>query len=79
MALTHLVPRIINNPGNFFPVRIHHSMRRTFNLGVGIVAVVAAKRPEEALGCLNDAGEQAWVLGEVEAGAPDGRVVFDSE
>jgi phosphoribosylformylglycinamidine cyclo-ligase len=40
-------------------------MRRTFNLGVGLVAIVDPARVEPALAALRGAGEQAWVLGEV--------------
>ena len=40
-------------------------MRRTFNLGVGLVAVIASDRVNEAVAALVGAGERAWVLGEV--------------
>jgi phosphoribosylformylglycinamidine cyclo-ligase len=40
-------------------------MRRTFNLGVGLVAVVAGEAKEAAIAALSGAGETAWVLGEV--------------
>jgi phosphoribosylformylglycinamidine cyclo-ligase len=40
-------------------------MRRTFNLGVGLVAVVAKDAAERALATLGAAGERAWVLGEI--------------
>lgn len=43
-------------------------MRRTFNCGVGMVAVVAATDVAQALSVLRDAGEDAWQLGEVAAG-----------
>jgi phosphoribosylformylglycinamidine cyclo-ligase len=42
-------------------------MRSTFNLGVGFVACVAPGRSLEATDLLNDAGESAWVFGEVRA------------
>jgi len=47
-------------------------MRRTFNLGVGLVAVVAADQAEAACARLSEAGEQAFRIGTVEAadGAP---------
>lgn len=44
-------------------------MFRTFNMGVGMVAFVAASEAEKAVGAL----EGAWVLGEVVAGG-DGSV-----
>jgi phosphoribosylformylglycinamidine cyclo-ligase len=40
-------------------------MRRTFNLGVGLIAVVAEARAEAALAALGAAGERAWRLGDV--------------
>lgn len=38
-------------------------MRRTFNLGVGMVVVVAAAQADEAIAMLNDAGERAFSIG----------------
>jgi phosphoribosylformylglycinamidine cyclo-ligase len=43
-------------------------MRRTFNLGVGMIAVVAAGAEERAIAALTAAGERAFVLGKVDAG-----------
>ncbi|MBS3785746.1 MAG: phosphoribosylformylglycinamidine cyclo-ligase [Gammaproteobacteria bacterium] len=40
-------------------------MQRTFNCGVGMVAIVPPADAEAALACLQAAGETAWVLGEV--------------
>lgn len=40
-------------------------LRRTYNLGVGMVAVVAAAHAEAVLQALHAAGETAFVLGEV--------------
>jgi phosphoribosylformylglycinamidine cyclo-ligase len=44
-------------------------MRRTFNCGVGMVAIVAPADLESALGTLRESGEDAWQLGEVAAGS----------
>ena len=55
-------------------------MRRTFNLGVGLIAVVAAGDTERALTALGSAGERAWVMGEVvatRAGAEPGVEVVE--
>jgi len=41
-------------------------MLRTFNCGVGMIAVVAADRAAGACGLLRTAGEQAWMIGRVE-------------
>ncbi len=46
-------------------------MLRTFNSGVGMVAVVPAKACEAALDVLRAAGENAWILGEIAAGSSD--------
>ena len=39
--------------------------RRTFNLGVGMIFVVPAKKADVALRTLARAGEKAWVIGEI--------------
>jgi phosphoribosylformylglycinamidine cyclo-ligase len=43
-------------------------MYRVFNMGVGMVAVVAADRADGVVGDLRARGEEAWILGSVEAG-----------
>jgi phosphoribosylformylglycinamidine cyclo-ligase len=43
-------------------------MYRVFNMGVGMIAVVARDRVDGVLGSLQSAGEAPWVLGEVEEG-----------
>ncbi len=43
-------------------------MERTFNLGVGMVAVVARDRQEDAIQLLADRGVPAWPLGEIHHG-----------
>ncbi|MCG6940403.1 MAG: phosphoribosylformylglycinamidine cyclo-ligase [Thiohalocapsa sp.] len=47
-------------------------MLRTFNCGVGMIAIVAADRAAGACGLLRTAGEHAWIIGRVEphAGEP---------
>lgn len=44
-------------------------MRRTFNLGIGFVLAVDASRAEQILAELKTAGEEAYVIGHVEAAA----------
>jgi len=54
-------------------------MRRTFNLGVGLCVVCDPVQADRAKALLDDAGESAWVLGEIvsaEGAAPDERVEF---
>jgi phosphoribosylformylglycinamidine cyclo-ligase len=43
-------------------------MYRTFNCGIGMIAVVAAERADEALQLLTGHGEQAMVIGTVQRG-----------
>jgi phosphoribosylformylglycinamidine cyclo-ligase len=49
-------------------------MRRTFNMGVGMVIVVAAEHLAPAMDRLHEAGESAWHLGEIVTGS--GQVRF---
>jgi phosphoribosylformylglycinamidine cyclo-ligase len=53
-------------------------MRRTFNLGVGLVVVVRKDDTDAALAALRGAGERAWVLGEAVASSEvdEARVTF---
>jgi phosphoribosylformylglycinamidine cyclo-ligase len=54
-------------------------MRRTFNLGLGLLAFVEPSRADDVRAALQGAGETAWVVGEVREmpGAEDeARVVF---
>jgi phosphoribosylformylglycinamidine cyclo-ligase len=44
-----------------------HEMRRTFNLGLGLVAVVERGAADQALAALRGAGEAAWLVGEIVA------------
>ena len=43
-------------------------MHRTFNCGIGMVAVVAADKADEALRLLNGAGERATLIGHIRVG-----------
>ncbi len=49
-------------------------MFRAFNMGIGMVAVVAAERAEATVDELRAAGETAWVAGEIVPG--EGKVVL---
>jgi phosphoribosylformylglycinamidine cyclo-ligase/phosphoribosylamine--glycine ligase/phosphoribosylglycinamide formyltransferase/phosphoribosylformylglycinamidine cyclo-ligase len=42
-----------------------HELRRTFNCGIGFVVIAAADKAHEVLASLLDAGEEAWVVGEL--------------
>ena len=52
-------------------------MERTFNMGVGMVAVVPPEDVDRALATLMARHVPAWVLGEVTAG--DGSVTLEGE
>lgn len=45
-------------------------MRRTFNLGLGMILVVPNEKADAVVGFLRSQGEGAWVVGEVVAGGP---------
>ena len=49
-------------------------MLRVFNCGIGMVVVVAAEAAEAALARLAEAGETAWRIGRLEAGASEIRI-----
>jgi phosphoribosylformylglycinamidine cyclo-ligase len=51
-------------------------MRRTFNCGLGLVAVVAAGDAEAVRAAFESAGERAFIVGEIVAGAGEPRVEF---
>ncbi|MGB2078382.1 MAG: phosphoribosylformylglycinamidine cyclo-ligase [Vibrio sp.] len=46
-------------------------MYRTFNCGVGLVVALPQEQAQAAVDFLNQAGENAWILGEVQAAAED--------
>lgn len=54
-------------------------MRRTFNLGIGMTAIVDPSVAEETLSLLTSAGEDAWLLGRVAAGAGAQRVAYEND
>lgn len=45
-----------------------NELRTVFNCGIGMVAIVAPERRDEALGLACGAGEKAWVIGSVAEG-----------
>jgi phosphoribosylformylglycinamidine cyclo-ligase len=44
-------------------------MFNTYNMGVGMSIVVPADQAEKALAILKDNGEDAYIIGKIEAGA----------
>ena len=51
-------------------------MHRVLNCGVGMVVCVAADQAERAMQVLQQAGEQPWIIGSVEAAAANGEAVI---
>lgn len=45
-------------------------MRRTFNLGIGMIAVVAAAEVDRSIEILTAAGRRAWPIGRIVEGSP---------
>jgi phosphoribosylformylglycinamidine cyclo-ligase len=56
-----------------------HEMYRTFNCGVGMIVVVPAAELDQALSKLQQAGETAWHLGEIQAAAAGEQLVIINE
>ncbi|GGW49250.1 phosphoribosylformylglycinamidine cyclo-ligase [Alishewanella tabrizica] len=56
-----------------------HEMYRTFNCGVGMILVVPANEVQNALQQLQQAGETAWHLGEIEAAVANEQLVVINE
>ena len=50
-------------------------LERTLNMGVGMVAVVAADAADAAVALLTDRGVPAWIGGEIGAGGPGAKLV----
>jgi phosphoribosylformylglycinamidine cyclo-ligase len=46
-------------------------MRRTFNCGVGMVAVVSAADADRAIELLTQSGETAWRIGQIVPGSQE--------
>ncbi len=51
-------------------------MYRTFNMGVGMVLVVSKDELEKSITLLNEAGENAWHIGEITTADGDQQVSF---
>ena len=51
-------------------------MFNTFNMGVGLSAIVPAEQADEAVRILNACGEKAYILGHIEKAADEGKVRF---
>lgn len=69
VRMDHAVPAIFRLIARGGPVD-EDEMRRTFNLGIGLVAVVGRDASSPALAALAEAGEKPWVIGEVARSSP---------
>ncbi|HEX3595266.1 MAG TPA: phosphoribosylformylglycinamidine cyclo-ligase [Polyangiaceae bacterium] len=66
VRLDYEVPKVFELIARGGPVE-QGEMRRTFNMGIGLVVVIAKDAVEPALAALRASGEKAWSLGEVAA------------
>ncbi len=64
---------LIQQEGNI-PER---DMFNTFNMGVGMIAIVAKEDADRALQVLHEAGEDAYLIGEIQAGEKGVRILED--
>jgi phosphoribosylformylglycinamidine cyclo-ligase len=63
------VPNVFRLIARGGPVELAE-MRRTFNMGIGLVVVVASQAADQALDALRSVDENAWAIGEVIATSP---------
>ena len=52
-----------------------HVMYNTFNMGIGMVMALDSADAEQAVKVLREAGEQAFVIGSVEAGERKAEII----
>jgi phosphoribosylformylglycinamidine cyclo-ligase len=64
VRMNHARPAIFDLIARGGPVE-EHEMLRTFNLGIGLIGAVERGAADEAVRALQDAGEAAWVFGDV--------------
>lgn len=63
--------QLIQEKGNIDPVEMH----RTFNMGIGLVLIVARERAMEVIARLEECGEVASLIGEVHKGGREVNVI----
>ncbi len=54
-------------------------MYNTFNMGIGMIVAVDADKAEKAVKCLEDAGEKAYIIGELVDGEKGVEIVGNNE
>ena len=52
-----------------------HDMFNTFNMGVGMIAIVSSEDAGTALQVLTEAGEDAYVIGKVAQGSKEVEII----
>jgi phosphoribosylformylglycinamidine cyclo-ligase len=53
-----------------------NEMHRTFNCGIGMTVIVAPEIAAKATEVLNESGERAWIIGEIDAAADERQVII---
>lgn len=76
LSLDYAAPRIFGVIERGGPVDVTE-MRRTFNLGIGLIAVLSADATEPAIEALRGAGESAWECGAVRLSDGTGSAVVE--
>lgn len=62
---------LLQEKGNIDPVEMH----RTFNMGIGMVLIVANHSAMDVVAKLEEQGENAWIIGEVRKGGREVTVI----
>ncbi|MEM4204507.1 MAG: AIR synthase-related protein, partial [Candidatus Methanomethylicaceae archaeon] len=63
--------QLIQEKGGIDTIEMH----RTFNMGVGMVLIVAKERGLEVVRKLEEEGETAWIIGEVHKGGREVTII----
>jgi len=71
-------PKIFQLIAEGGPVELSE-MRRTFNLGIGLVGVVEKDQAEAAIAALKEAGEDAWLLGRLVESDGAAEVIYEND
>lgn len=61
------IPPVFNMMQNLASLS-EHDMYNTFNMGIGMIAAVPADKADEAVRCLAQSGEKAYIIGELAEG-----------
>ena len=53
-------------------------MYNTFNMGLGMIVAVDADKAEKAVECLKEAGETAYIIGQLEEGEKSVEIISEN-